>query len=76
MEYTNIQKNLIFLSLTNLVEEYTNALEEDQINQEMREFMTAAIIESNVIIENLKSELDLNTPHPMSRPSWNEEEPD
>ena len=76
MEYTNIQKNLIFLSLTNLVEEYTNALEEDQINQEMREFMTAAIMESNVIIENLKSELDLNTPHTMSRPSWNEEEPD
>lgn len=76
MEYTNIQKNLILLSLTNLVEEYTNALEEDQINQEMREFMTAAIIESNVIIENLKSELDLNTPHTMSRPSWNEEEPD
>lgn len=76
MEYTNIQKNLILLSLTNLVEEYTNALEEDQINQEMREFMTAAIMESNVIIENLKSELDLNTPHTMSRPSWNEEEPD
>ena len=76
MEYTNIQKNLILLSLSNLVEEYSNALEEDQINQEMREFMTAAIIESNVIIENLKSELDLNTPHTMSRPSWNEEEPD
>ena len=76
MEYTNIQKNLILLSLSNLVEEYSNALEEDQINQEMREFMTAAIIESNVIIENIKSELDLNTPHTMSRPSWNEEEPD
>lgn len=75
MEYNNIQKNLILLSLTNLVEEYSNALEEDQINSEMEEFMTAAIIESEVIIENLKSELELNTSHTMSRPSWNEEEP-
>lgn len=70
MEYTNIQKNLILLSLTNLVEEYSNALEEDQINPEMRDFMNAAIIESNIIIESLKSELDLNTPHTMSRPTW------
>ena len=70
MEYTNIQKNLILLSLSNLVEEYSNALEEDQINQETREFMIAAIIESNKIIEALAKEVEADTPHIISRPTW------
>lgn len=70
MEYTNIQKNLILLSLSNLVEEYSNALEDDQINQETREFMIAAIIESNKIIEALSKEIDTDTPHTISRPTW------
>ena len=70
MEYTNIQKNLILLSLSNLVEEYSNALEEDQINQETREFMIAAIIESNKIIEALAKEVEADTPHTISRPIW------
>lgn len=70
MEYTNIQKNLILLSLSNLVEEYSNALEEDQINQETREFMIAAIIESNKIIEALAKEVEADTPHKISRPTW------
>lgn len=70
MEFNNIQKNLILLSLSNLVEEYSNALEDDQINQEMREFMTAAIIESNVIIENLSKEVIDETPKTISRPEW------
>ena len=70
MEYTNIQKNLILLSLSNLVEEYSNALEEDQINQETREFMIAAIIESNKIIDSLAKEIEADTPHTISRPTW------
>ena len=70
MEFNNTQKNLILLSLSNLVEEYSNALEDNQINQEMREFMTAAIIESNIIIENLSKEVIDETPKTIGRPEW------
>ena len=52
MELNDIQKNLILLSLSNLIEDYSNALEDNQINPEAREFMITAIHEANVLINS------------------------
>lgn len=68
MDLNDVQKNLILLSLSNLIEEYTNALEEDQLNQETREFMIIAIHEANGLINLIKPKE--NETHKISRPSW------
>lgn len=68
MEITEVQRNLILLSLSNLVEEYTNALEDNQLSSEGRSFMIQAIHEANFLIDKLKPEEISN--HKISRPSW------
>ena len=72
MEYTNIQKNLILLSLNNLVEEYSNALEENQITPEGRGFMITAIHEMSNIINTISQELKegVEVSHKIQRPKW------
>ena len=67
MNLNDIQKNIILLSLSNLIEEYTNALEEDQLNQETREFMIIYIHEAKRLIEIMKPNDKTNV---ISRPSW------
>lgn len=68
MEITEVQRNLILLSLSNLVEEYTNALEDNQLSSEGRSFMIQAIHEATSLIDKLKPEEISN--HKISRPSW------
>ena len=68
MEITEVQRNLILLSLSNLVEEYTNALEDNQLSSEGRSFMIQAIHEATYLIDKLKPEEISN--HKISRPSW------
>lgn len=68
MEITEVQRNLILLSLSNLIEEYTNALEDNQLSAEGRSFMIQAIHEAQLLIDKLKPEEALN--HKISRPSW------
>ena len=68
MEITEVQRNLILLSLSNLVEEYTNALEDNQLSSEGRSFMIQAIHEANSLIDKLKPEEISN--NKISRPSW------
>lgn len=68
MEITEVQRNLILLSLSNLVEEYTNALEDNQLSSEGRSFMIQAIHEAKSLIDKLKPEEISN--HKISRPSW------
>lgn len=68
MEITEVQRNLILLSLSNLVEEYTNALEDNLLSSEGRSFMIQAIHEANILIDKLKPQETSN--HKISRPSW------
>lgn len=68
MDLNDIQKNVILLSLSNLIEEYTNALEEDQLNQETREFMIIYIHEARGLIDIIKPKSEET--HKISRPSW------
>lgn len=69
MELNDIQKNLILLSLSNLIEDYSNALEDNQLNPEAREFMILAIHEAHELINKLKTPEILNSTK-MNRPKW------
>ena len=69
MELNDIQKNLILLSLSNLIEDYSNALEDNQLNPEAREFMILAIHESHELINKLKTPEILNSTK-INRPKW------
>ena len=69
MELNNIQKNLILLSLSNLIEDYSNALEDNQLNPEAREFMILAIHEAHELINKLKTPEILNSTK-INRPKW------
>ena len=69
MELNNIQKNLILLSLSNLIEDYSNALEDNQLNPEAREFMILAIHEANDLINKLKPQ-EVSNPTKINRPKW------
>ena len=68
MEITEVQRNLILLSLSNLVEEYTYALEDNQLSSEGRSFMIQAIHEATSLIDKLNQKEISN--HKISRPSW------
>ena len=62
-----VQRNLVLLSLSNLIEEYSNALEDNQLSAEGRSFMIQAIQESI----KLRNQLDIKPQtHKISRPSW------
>lgn len=67
-ELNDIQKNLIILSLSNLIEEYSNALEDNQINPKTREFMILVIHEASYLINSLKPKESNN--NPINRPKW------
>lgn len=69
MELNDIQKNLILLSLSNLIEDYSNALEDNQINHEAREFMITAIHEANILINSLGPP-EQNNNNQINRPEW------
>lgn len=69
MELNDIQKNLILLSLSNLIEDYSNALEDNQLNPEAREFMILAIHEAHELINKLKTPEILNSTK-INRPKW------
>ena len=69
MELNDIQKNLILLSLINLIEDYSNALEDNQLNPEAREFMILAIHEAHELINKLKTPEILNSTK-INRPKW------
>lgn len=69
MELNDIQKNLILLSLSNLIEDYSNALEDNQLNPEAREFMILAIHEAQELINKLKTPEILNSTK-INRPKW------
>lgn len=69
MELNNIQKNLILLSLSNLIEDYSNALEDNQLNPEAREFMILAIHEAQDLINKLKPK-EVSNPTKINRPKW------
>ena len=69
MELNNIQKNLILLSLSNLIEDYSNALEDNQLNPEAREFMILAIHEAHELINKLNTPEILNSTK-INRPKW------
>lgn len=69
MELNDIQKNLILLSLSNLIEDYSNALEDNQINPEAREFMITAIHEANILINSLCHQ-EQNNNNQINRPEW------
>lgn len=69
MELNDIQKNLILLSLSNLIEDYSNALEDNQLNPEAREFMILAIHEAHELINKLKTQEILNSTK-INRPKW------
>lgn len=69
MELNDIQKNLILLSLSNLIEDYSNALEDNQLNPEVREFMILAIHEAHDLINKLKP-LEVPNPTKINRPKW------
>ena len=69
MELNYIQKNLILLSLSNLIEDYSNALEDNQLNPEAREFMILAIHEAHELINKLKTPEILNSTK-INRPKW------
>ena len=68
MEIPEVQRNLILLSLSNLIEEYTNALEDNLLSSEGRSFMIQAIHEAHTLIDKLKPKETSN--HKISRPSW------
>ena len=68
MEITEVQRNLILLSLSNLIEEYTYALEDNQLSSEGRSFMIQAIHEATSLIDKLNQKEIPN--HKISRPSW------
>lgn len=69
MELNDIQKNLILLSLSNLIEDYSNALEDNQLNPEAREFMILAIHEAHELINKLKTPEIINSTK-INRPKW------
>lgn len=69
MELNDIQKNLILLSLSNLIEDYSNALEDNQLNPEAREFMILAIHEAHDLINKLKPP-EVPNQTKISRPKW------
>lgn len=69
MELNDIQKNLILLSLSNLIEDYSNALEDNQLNPEAREFMILAIHEAQELINKLKTTEILKSTK-INRPKW------
>ena len=69
MELNDIQKNLILLSLSNLIEDYSNALEDNQLNPEAREFMILAIHEAQELINKLKTPEIINSTK-INRPKW------
>ena len=69
MELNDIQKNLILLSLSNLIEDYSNALEDNQLYPEAREFMILAIHEAHELINKLKTPEILNSTK-INRPKW------
>lgn len=69
MELNDIQKNLILLSLSNLIEDYSNALEDNQINPEAREFMITAIHEAKILINSLGPP-EQNDNNQINRPEW------
>ena len=69
MELNDIQKNLILLSLSNLIEDYSNALEDNQINPEAREFMITAIHEAIILINSLGHQ-EQNNNNQINRPEW------
>ena len=69
MELNDIQKNLILLSLSNLIEDYSNALEDNQLNPEARGFMILAIHEAHELINKLKTPEILNSTK-INRPKW------
>ena len=69
MELNYIHKNLIILSLSNLIEDYSNALEDNQINHEAREFMITAIHEAKILINSLGPQ-EHNNNNQINRPEW------
>lgn len=69
MELNDIQKNLILLSLSNLIEDYSNALEDNQINPEAREFMITTIHEAKILINSLGPP-EQNNNNQINRPEW------
>lgn len=69
MELNDIQKNLILLSLSNLIEDYSNALEDNRINPEAREFMITAIHEAKILINSL-GPTEQNNNNQIDRPEW------
>lgn len=64
--FNDNQRNVIILALTNLVDEYSNALEDNQLNAEARVFMIEAINNSIDILNELLGEQN-NT---IKRPTW------
>lgn len=71
MELTDTQKNIILLALSNLVEEYYNALEGNQLTQEGKEFMITYIHEAMGIIELLHKS---QTGYKIQKPKWSKEQ--
>lgn len=64
--FNDNQRNVIILALTNLVDEYSNALEDNQLNDEARIFMIEAINNAIDILNELLGEQN-NT---IKRPTW------
>lgn len=63
MDKYEIRKNIIIIALDNLVNTYTDALE--NLNEEEKEL-------ASLIIEEAKEMLsDQEIPHPIPRPKWN-----
>ena len=62
----DIRRNLIILSLNNLIDDYNYALEEAELTQEEKDFMQACIEESKIYLK----ELIIDIEEPIKRPSW------
>lgn len=65
MDKYEIRKNIIIIALDNLINTYTEVLE--NLNEEEKEF-------ASLIIEEAKEMLsDQEIPNPIPRPKWNSE---
>lgn len=65
MDKYEIRKNIIIIALDNLVNTYTDALE--NLNEEERELASLIIQEAKEMLS------DQEIPNPIPRPKWNSE---
>lgn len=74
MDKDELRRNLTILALNNLIQDYSFALEEQELTQEEKDFINSCIIESQSYLDDLMKLVDPS--ETISKPKWQTESKD